>query len=387
MYTYEKIIQDLKSRDLYRKEKTLSSMQDVCVQYEERSLHLMGSNNYLSLNGHPRLQAICHEVLDTFGTGSGGSRLTTGSSDWHKKLEDQISAFKETEDSLIFSSGYAANLGVITSLAHKETHVFSDKDNHASIVDGLLLSGCQLTRYKHLNYKDLERRLSQSTSHHKIIITDTVFSMDGSTADLRVLSKLAKAYSALLIVDDAHGLGVLGPKGQGLGHEQNMVQSIDLTIGSLSKAIPGSGGYVTGSKLLVDIIRNKARSYIFSTAPPAHMMALAYEAINMIKEGDHRRQALAEKTSYFIDKLRAAGFKIPDQMTPIIPIPIGPSDLTLQVQDALLEDGIYIPGIRPPTVKKNHAQLRASINYNHSHDQLDYICSRIIHHCKVYQVI
>lgn len=387
MKTYEKILDDLKSRDLLRLEKTLSSYQDVKVIYEERPLHLMGSNNYLSLNHIPELNAFTKAVIDDYGTGAGGSRLTTGSTDWHAALENRLAEFKACEASLVFASGYMANLGVITALAHRESHIFSDRDNHASIVDGILLSQAKFSRYKHLDLKDLEGKLASSPSDHKIVITDTVFSMDGSMADLKNLIPLCRAYKALLIVDDAHGLGVLGARGQGLSEHLGLDEGIDLTIGTLSKAVPASGGYVTGSKLLIDLIKNKARPYIFSTAPPAHLMATAYKALEIIQASGHRRRVLQEKITFFIDTLNKGGLKVAPSTSPIVPIIIGEAQKTMVLQDLLLEDSIYMPGIRPPTVKKGTSRLRASLNYNHSYQDLAYIADRLIYHCRHLEII
>lgn len=360
--------------------KVLETYQDVVVKWNGKDLHLMGSNNYLSLNNDKRLNSIAKEITDSFGTGSGGSRLTTGTSSWHKKLEDHITYLKSTDDTLIFGSGYMANLGVISGIADKSFTIFSDRYNHASINDGISLSGAKLSRYKHVDVVDLENRVSSCDSKHKIIVTDSVFSMDGTIAPIREISDISKKYGCILIVDDAHGLGVLGDKGLGISNYLSLNDEIDLTIGTLSKSIPSSGGYVTGKKLLIDIIKNKSRSFIFSTSLPPSTMAVAYEALNIIVSENERRIKLVEKTNYFIDKLRDGGIDIQHQITPIIPILIGDSASTMEIQKRLLEDGIFIPGIRPPTVPRGTSRLRASVNYSHSYENLDYIASRIIHH-------
>lgn len=370
----------LDSKNELRDFKVLETYQDVVVKWNGKDLHLMGSNNYLSLNNDERLNSISKEITDLFGTGSGGSRLTTGTSSWHRKLEEHITYLKSTDDTLIFGSGYMANLGVISGIADKSFTIFSDRYNHASINDGISLSGAKLSRYKHVDVVDLENRVAICDTKHKIIVTDSVFSMDGTIAPIREISKISKKYDCILIVDDAHGLGVLGDKGLGISDYLSLNNEIDLTIGTLSKSIPSSGGYVTGKKILIDLIKNKSRSFIFSTSLPPSTMAVAYEALNIIVSENERRIKLVEKTNYFIDKLRDGGIDIQHQITPIIPILIGDSALTMEIQKRLLEDGIFIPGIRPPTVPRGKSRLRASVNYSHSYENLDYIASRIIYH-------
>lgn len=377
------LIEELKKLNIkneLRDFKVLETYQDVIVKWNGNDLHLMGSNNYLSLNNDPRLNQIAKEVTDSFGTGSGGSRLTTGTTSWHRKLEEYISELKSTADSLIFGSGYMANLGVISGIADKSFTVFSDRYNHASINDGIALSGATLSRYKHMDLIDLEKRVAACDSNRKIIVTDSVFSMDGSIAPIKEISEISKKYGCILIVDDAHGLGVLGENGLGISDYLGLKDEIDLTIGTLSKSIPSSGGYVTGRKVLIDLIRNKSRSFIFSTSLPPSAMAVAHRALSIIVDESDRRTSLIEKTNYFIDKLRNGGVNIDNQLTPIIPIIIGEASDTMEIQRRLLEDGIFIPGIRPPTVPRGTSRLRASVNSAHTYMSLDYIAARIVYH-------
>lgn len=387
MFDIDIRLKEIKKKCEYRELKFLESAQDVKVKFENRTLHIMGSNNYLSLNKHPLLNKISKDVTDAYGTGSGGSRLTTGSSTWHKTLEDDISRFKKTESSLVFANAYMANLGLISALCNKSWTVFSDKYNHASIIDGITLSGAKLSRYKHCDIDDLETRLSSSTSKYKLIITDSVFSMDGNIAPIKRIASLAKEYNALFVVDDAHGFGVLGKNGRGISEHLNLTDEIDLTIGSLSKAIPSSGGYVTGKKTYIDFIKNKARSFIFSTSLPANAMAVSSKSIEIIESNPNRRSTLYYKTNYFIEELNKYGFDISKQVTPIVSIIIGDSKKTIEMQEKLFKKNIFIPGIRPPTVPKDTSRLRASINYNHTLEDLAFIAHEIYVSAKELDII
>ncbi len=383
MFNINEQLELLKSKHEYRDLKVIESYQDVKVKINNKTLHLLGSNNYLSLNNHPKINQISKDVVDAFGTGSGGSRLTTGTTSWHERLEHRITQFKGTESTLVFASGYMANLGVISSLTDKNWSVFSDKYNHASIVDGIQLSDAKLIRYKHCHLEDLEKRLSKSDSDYKMIITDSVFSMDGNIAPIKAISRLAKIYNAILVVDDAHGFGVLGTFGKGISEHLGLTDEIDLTIGTLSKAVPSSGGYVTGKKNCIDLIKNTARSFIFSTSLPPNVMAASCQSIDLIEQSTERRSELLSKVNYFVSGLNDNGFNIPERQTPIVPIIIGDSEITLKLQNCLLEEGIFIPAIRPPTVPKGTSRLRASINYNHTYEDLDFIIEKITKHTKL----
>lgn len=377
MNYFKEKLQTIKDKDEYRDFRVLESFQDTIVSYKNKEFHLMGSNNYLSLNNNKQLNKIAKEVVDAFGTGAGGSRLTTGTSFWHEKLEDKLTKSKNTESSLVFGSGYMANLGAISGLTDKTWTIFSDKYNHASIVDGINLSGAKLLRYNHRDINHLKRRLRNCLSKNKMIITDSVFSMDGTVAPIAALIELSNEFDCILVVDDAHGFGVLGENGMGISEYLKLEHEIDLTIGSFSKAVPSSGGYVTGKNYLVEIIKNQARSFIYSTALPPHIMAINYKAIEIIESEKYRRIELRDKVDYFIEKLMENGINIENSITPIIPIIIGDSKITMKIQSELLKDNIFIPGVRPPSVPIGSSRLRASVNLNHKYKDLEYIASKI----------
>lgn len=370
---YENALKKLQEASEYRECLPLSSAQDVHVQLKDKELLLLGSNNYLSLNKHPAINEAAEQAIHFWGTGSGGSRLTTGTNDCHVRLETTITQFKQTEATLLFSSGYAANVGVMSALADKDFTIFSDRLNHASIVDGIALSGAKWFRYR--NVDDLADRLVNCTSKYKLVVTDSVFSMDGTIAPIRELQTLCELHDALLIVDDAHGVGVLGKKGKGISEYLNLEKPLPLVVGTLSKAIPSSGGYVTGNKILIDYIRNKARSFLFSTATTPSSAAAACKAFEIIESEGWRRVQLHDNIRHFVQALNDNGFEVPQSETPIIPIIIGDSPTTMALQQRLLAAGIYIPGIRPPTVPKGTSRLRASVNVNHTKEQLSWVAA------------
>ncbi|MGL4523523.1 MAG: aminotransferase class I/II-fold pyridoxal phosphate-dependent enzyme, partial [Bacilli bacterium] len=289
---------------------------------------VFGSNNYLGLNKHEKIQQTAIQAITQYGTGTGGSAFVTGTTPLHVALENKISAYKHVESCLLFSSGYAANVGALSCLGDRHTHFFTDRFNHASISDGIALSGAKFSRYPHRNSTQLEVLLQQSDVLHKIIVTDSVFSMDGTIAPFQELLRLAEKYDCLLVVDDAHALGVLGVHGFGITNTAEIPSDRVVIVGTLSKSIPANGGYVAGAKHVISYIRQHARSHMFSTSLSCCAVAVAMQAFDIIYTEQQHTQTLHANTQLFLSTLRSYNVPVVSQNTPIIPIIIGDNDKT-----------------------------------------------------------
>ncbi|MGE0156134.1 MAG: 8-amino-7-oxononanoate synthase [Geobacter sp.] len=343
------------------------------VVVEGHDCLLLCSNNYLGLADRLGLKQAAAEAAFRFGTSSGASRLVSGSLALHDELEAAVAAWKGTETALVFNSGYAANTGIIAALAGRGDVIFSDRLNHASIIDGALLSGARLVRYAHNDTADLARLLAQHQSKGlRLIVSDGVFSMDGDLAPLRELAALAREHNALLMVDDAHGGGVLGPEGRGSAALAGVQDGIHLQMGTFGKALGSFGAYVACSSLMRDYLINRSRSLIFSTSLPAAVLAASRAAIDLVRsgEGDRLRQQLEDNVTLFRSLLQQAGFRVPDGSTPIVPILVGDPVTTMRFSSRLLEQGLFVQGIRPPTVPHGTSRLRCTIMASHSQDEL-----------------
>src|SRR3990172_2769199 len=284
----------LRSEGLYRELKIIEGEQGARVRIGGREVILLSSNNYLGLASHPEIKKAAVSAIEKYGCGSGASRLISGSMELHKELEEKIASFKKTESAILFNSGYTANLGVLSSICGKGDVIFCDKLNHASIIDGCLLSGAELKRYPHKDIDALERLIKLTPPYIKggarggkkrLIVTDGIFSMDGDIAPLREIVRLAKRYSAILMIDDAHATGVLGKNGRGTVEYFGLNDSIDIIMGTLSKAVGSFGGFVAGRKKLIEFLVNKARSFIYTTSLPPSVIASSISAIDIIEKG------------------------------------------------------------------------------------------------------
>lgn len=380
-------LSNLRNKNLLRDTMDIESPQGSRVMIDNKEYILLGSNSYLDLSENENIKSRVKSAIDKYGLGAGGSRLTTGNYDLNRVLEETIAELKQTEACLTFSTGYMANVGVISALCDRKWVIFSDKLNHASIVDGCMLSGAKLVRYKHCDMEDLESKLSQYSGTYNLIVTDAIFSMDGDIAPLKEIPKIAKSYGAYTMVDDAHGFGVLGKNGAGTADALGVSKDIDIHIGTLSKAIPSMGGFVAGSKLLIDYIKNIARSFIFTTGLTPINAATALYAIEEMKELDDDREHLLELSKWVKDRLIQEGFKVPNTQTPIIPIVIGKAKDCIELKNGLLEDGIYVNAIRPPTVPKNTSRLRLSLMCSHSYEDLEFVIERLIYHAKSLDIL
>lgn len=365
-----KRLDQTKVAGLHRKLRTMNTAPLPKMLIDGKGQLVFSSNNYLGLASDRRLVYAAETILHEFGVGSSGSRLTTGHTDWHRRLEEKIAQFKQTEASLLFSSGFLANVGVLSSLPEKGDVILSDQLNHASIIDGCRLSKAVTVIYHHIDMDELEEKLRE-TSHYqrRFIVTDGVFSMDGTIAPLDQILSLAKRYDAIVIVDDAHATGVLGENGRGTS-EYFGVQP-DVVIGTLSKAVGTEGGFVAGSKVLIDFLLNHARTFIFQTAMPPAICAASYAALEVIEESNEKRQKLFSNVKKIKTSLVEMGFDLKGELTPIIPVIIGDATKAVMFAEKLQENGIFAPAIRPPTVPVGESRIRLTVTSDHTSNDID----------------
>jgi 8-amino-7-oxononanoate synthase len=342
------------------------------VMIEGKSVILLASNNYLGLADHPRIKEAAIAAIRQYGFGSGASRLISGNGPSHEALEERIAQFKQTEAALIFSTGYMANLGILSCLIPSEGLVIADRLCHASLIDGCRMSGCRFRVYEHGDPDQLERLLIRKPANQPtLIVTDGVFSMDGDIAPLPRLVELAERHGAVLFVDDAHATGVIGKEGRGTLEHFGLRPGSIIQMGTLGKALGGFGAYVAGSRVLIDFLINKAKTFIYTTALPPAVAAAALAAFDVLEEEPQLRERLWKNRNYYADGLKSLGFDILNSETPIIPIMIGDDRLAMTASHRLLEDGIFAPAIRPPTVPKGTSRIRTTIMASHTPEDID----------------
>lgn len=371
-------LEELEKQGLFRTLRLVNGPQDAKIVIGAKSLINLSSNNYLGLSNNKRLKNAAIDAIRKFGVGSGASRLISGNMLLHKKLEDRLAQFKKTDAALVFNSGYSANLGVITSLAGKDDIIFSDKLNHASIIDAIILSRAEFRRYPHKDIKNLELLLKKyNIFRRRLIVTDTVFSMDGDLAPLPELAYLAKKYNCLLYIDEAHATGILGKGGKGALEYFGIEDEAIIQMGTLSKAVGAFGAYVCGTKMLIDYLINKARPFIYTTALPVSVCAGAIAALGIIENDGLLRHRLCENIKFFRQALRSFGFKISDDPTPVIPLLIGDAVKTIEFSRRLFSKGVFVQGIRPPTVPAGTSRLRITLMATHKKKDLEYALDKI----------
>ncbi len=338
-----------------------------------------GSNDYLGLRNHPRvLQEIARDAV-SLGWGSGASPVLSGYQSAHHQLEKIIANLSGTEDCLIFSSGFACNVGVLSCLSDERTVVFSDRLNHASLIDGIRLGKGRKFLYNHCDLEHLECELLRNRGNFSraLIVTESVFSMDGDEAPLSELVELAQRFDCGLIVDEAHAVGVFGPSGGGLLEERNLSESVMIKLGTLSKAIGGIGGYAAGCRLVIETLVNRCRSYLFSTAPPALSMLASAAAVELLTTMSSERKHLELLSIYARSRLIELGWNVIRGRSPIVPIIAGPPEVVLGLSCTLRQSGIYVPAIRPPTVPPDTCRLRISLTARHTQIDIDRLCDRL----------
>lgn len=368
----EKLVQ-LRREGLYREMRLVEGGQDRHVMLGGRDVLLFCSNNYLGLAGNRKVQEASMAAVARFGAGSGAARLVSGTMELHRELEERLALFKGTEAALLFNSGYAANTGVISALVGKGDVIFSDRLNHASIVDGALLSRARFVRYPHNDLGALRRLLNETpTTGRRLIVTDGVFSMDGDLARLRELVALKREFDALLMVDDAHGTGVLGETGRGTAELCGCQAAIDIHMGTLGKALGSFGAYVAARGEIIEYLINTARSFIFSTSLPPAVLAASLAALEIVDsaEGAALRSRLTGNSVLFRQSLAAAGFDTMGSETQIVPIRVGEAEMTMEFTRLLLEEGIFVQGIRPPTVPAGSCRLRCTLMASHEEEDV-----------------
>jgi 8-amino-7-oxononanoate synthase len=364
-------LQNLAARDLRRR---LTEVEEVLpggkVRLGGQVLLNLSSNDYLGLSQDPRLIHAAQEAAARWGVGAGASRLVAGHLALHREVEAKLAAFKGTEAAVIFSTGYMANLGVISSLTGPGDTIFCDRLNHASIYDGIKLSGATLARFPHRDLNRLEDLLQKNDSGRKLIITDTVFSVDGDLAPLKELVDLKDRYGAVLMVDEAHATGVLGPKGAGLAEALGLTPRVEVHMGTFSKALGSLGGYVAGDQRLIDYLHNRARSFIYSTAMPPQVLGAIGAALDIVTREPERRSYLLAEAQNFREALVQAGFDLLGSETQIVPVLVGENARTLELAAHLREWGLLAVAFRPPTVTPGRARVRFSLSAAHSREDL-----------------
>ncbi|HZZ72738.1 MAG TPA: 8-amino-7-oxononanoate synthase [Pirellulales bacterium] len=332
-----------------------------------RSVLNFGSNDYLGLANDPRVTAAARHAIEQFGWGAGASPLVVGRSELHAQLEQELARFESTEAALVFPSGFAANIATVAALVERGDVVFSDEKNHASLIDGCRLSRAEVRIYRHGDAADLQQQLLQAGGfRRRLIATDTLFSMDGDFAPLAELARLAERCDAMLLCDEAHATGLFGAKGRGVAELAGLETASLIRVGTMSKALGGVGGFVAGSRALIDWLTNRARAYVFSTASPAPSAAASLAALEIVRTEPARRTALLARAADLRRRLRSNGWQLGGSASQIIPLIMGSAERTLRLTEALLAEDIFVPGIRPPSVPEGAALLRISLCAGHT---------------------
>lgn len=357
---------------LYRHRTNVASGCDSVLQVEGKSLVNFCSNDYLGLAGHPDIAAALKSAVDQYGTGSGASHLISGHSTAHQQLEEQLAEFTGRPRALLFSTGYMANMGVINALVGRHDLVLEDQLNHASLLDGGHLSRADYKRYKHNNMQQLDYLLEQSTASRKLIVTDGVFSMDGDLAPLPEMSALAAQHSGWLMVDDAHGMGVLGATGGGIVEQQGLtVEQVPVLMGTLGKSFGTFGAFIAGSEALIETLIQFARTYIYTTALPPAIACASSASLQIVHREHWRREHLQSLIQRFRAGAEQLGLQLMDSQTPIQPVLINNDQRVMEINQQLRSKGFMVGAIRPPTVPAGSGRLRITLSANHSNQQID----------------
>jgi 8-amino-7-oxononanoate synthase len=379
-FDLDAVLAQKKAAGLYRRRRLLDSAQGTQIHVDSRDLLNFCSNDYLGLAADPRLTAAFQSAAARFGVGSGASHLVCGHSSEHHALEEELAEFTGRERVLLFSTGYMANTGIIQALLRKGDAVFEDDLNHASLIDGGRLARADYVRYHHADVADLAVKLQQSTAERKLVVTDGVFSMDGDLAPLPELSRIARGNDAWLMVDDAHGIGVLGENGGGIAEEFGLdTEALPVLVGTLGKAFGTFGAFVAGSETLVDYLINSARSYIFTTALPPAVAAATRASLRIVRDEGDRRARLREHIAHFRREVALLGLDLMPSATPVQPVLLGDNERALAWSAALQERGLLVGAIRPPTVPVGTARLRITFTATHTRNDIDRLLEALAH--------
>ncbi len=375
----EKFLKNRTDEGLLRQLRPISYRKGGRIYIGKREYIDFSSNDYMGLAGHPKLIEAAKDALDRFGTSSSASRLLTGDLDIHHKLEEIVAEFKNKESALTFNTGYQANIGILSSLYTKNDAIFSDRLNHASIVDGILLSRAKLFRFLHNDLNHLKSLLKSQRQKFKkaLIVTETVFSMDGDRSPLKELVDLKDRYDCQIMVDEAHATGIFGKNGAGVVEEEDLANRVDLIMGTFSKALGSFGAYLATSKKVTEYLINTCRSFIYSTSLPPAVVACNLTSLELVREDGNRRKKLLAISQYFRDRLKNAGFNVKGS-SQIVPIVIGENAKTLGLTKRLQEKGYWVLPIRPPTVPAGEARLRFSLTCHHDMETLQKLIEDIL---------
>ncbi len=368
----DETLAQLKAEGLYRSLRELQGEQLPRARFDGRDVINLSSNNYLGLTTHPKLYDAALKAIRELGVGSGSVRTIAGTMELHMQLERRIAAFKRTEAAVVFQSGFTANAGTVSALLGKGDVILSDELNHASIIDGARLSRAEIRVFAHRDVDALERLLTETAAApRRLVITDGVFSMDGDIAPLPGIAAAARRHGAIMMVDDAHASGVLGRAGRGSVDHFNLHGQVDVQVGTLSKAIGVLGGYVCGSRSLIEYLYHRARPFLFSTSHPPAVAAACLVAFDVLEQEPERIERLWSNTRRFREGLTRLGFDTGLSETPITPIMVGDAELAMKFSDNLFEKGVFAQGIGYPTVAKGRARLRAIVTATHREEDLD----------------
>lgn len=372
------ISQNLKEKGIYPYFRSISSGQDTEVMIDGSKMLMFGSNSYLGLTNHPKIKRAMIEAIEKYGSGCAGSRFLNGTLDIHVELEEKLAKFVGKESALVFSTGFQVNLGVISALAGRHDYLLLDEYNHASIIDGARLSFAKTLKYRHNDMIDLEDNLKKiPIDAVKIIVTDGVFSMEGDIAKMNEIVVLSEKYNASIMVDDAHGLGVLGFNGEGTPKHFDLTDKVDLIMGTFSKSLASLGGFIAGSKSLIEYIKHHARALMFSASMTPAAAAATIAALEIIETEPKHLNRLWENTAYAKKLMEDAGLEIGNTESPILPIYIRDSEQTFLVSKILHENGIFINPVVSPAVPSKDSLIRFSLMATHSYEQIEYAVTQI----------
>lgn len=373
------IVEKLKAAGLYPFFRPLESDQDTEVIISGKKALMFGSNSYLGLTNHAYIKECAKKAIDKYGSGCAGSRFLNGTLDLHLELEESLADFVGKEAALVFSTGYQVNLGVISALGGRGDYLFLDEHNHACIIDGARLSFAKTFKYDHSDISSLEKLLRNvPLESFKLIATDGVFSMEGDIALLPQITQLAKKYNAAVFIDDAHSLGVLGPKGRGTAAHFNVTNDVDLIMGTFSKSLASIGGFVAADKNVIEYLKHHARTLMFSASISPASAASALAAIKLLNENTSLIERLWENTRYAINRFKSEGFDIGITETPIIPIYVRDNEKTFLMAKKLMNEGVFVNPVVSPAVKNENSLIRFSLMATHSIEQIDFAIDKII---------